>query len=133
MALKGSIPQEAMTFSPDGSTLAVLSETGSPAGPNQAGRTNLYAIDVATRRVRVLGSWRGIFSSVPYPGASLAYDDSARYLALSISTNSPNGSLAADTLRLLDPSTGRMIWQRPYPLRAGQSEARLQFAPTERC
>ena len=78
VALKGSIPQEAMTFSPDGSTLAVLSETGSPAGPNQAGRTNLYAIDVATRRVRVLGSWRGIFSSVPYPGASLAYDPTRR-------------------------------------------------------
>ena len=129
VSLKGSIPQEAMTFSPDGSTLAVLSETGSPAGPNQAGRTNLYAIDVATHRVRPLGSWRGIFSSVPYPGASLAYDDSARYLALSISTNSPNGSLAADTLRLLDPSTGRTIWQRPYPLLADQSEARLQFAP----
>ncbi|MBV9167722.1 MAG: PQQ-binding-like beta-propeller repeat protein [Solirubrobacterales bacterium] len=131
LALKGSIPQEAMMFSPDGRTLAVLSETGSPEGPNQAGRTNLYSIDVATRRVRLLGSWGGVFSSVPYPGASLAYDRSGRHLALSISTNSANGSVAADTLTLIDPSTGRTIWQRQYPLLAGglQLEARLVFAP----
>jgi WD40 repeat protein len=128
LALKGSIPQEAMTFSPDGKTLAVLSETGSPTGSGQAGRTNLYAIDVATRRVRLLGSWGGVFSAVPYPGASLAYEPSGRYLALSISTNSPDGSVTADTLRLLDPSTGRTIWQRQYPLVAGQEEARLAFS-----
>ena len=76
-----------------------------------------------------MGSWRGVFSAVPYPGASLAYDRSGRYLALSISTDSPDGSVAADTLRLLDASTGRTIWQRRYPLLAGQLEARLQFAP----
>ena len=129
LALQGSIPQEAMTFSPDGKTLAVLSETGTPEGPNQAGRTNLYSINVATRRVRLIGSWGGVFSSVPYPGASLAYDRSGRYLALSISTNSPDGDVAADALRLLDASTGRTIWQRQYPLLAGQLEARLVFAP----
>src|SRR5262249_25412468 len=35
----------------------------------------------------------------------------------------------ADTLRLLDAKTGRTIWRRQYPLRAGQLEARLAFAP----
>ena len=129
VALGGSIPQEAMTFSPDGETLAVLTEGGIPEGPIQAGPTNLYAIDVATRRVRLLGSWRGLFASVPYPGASLAYDLGGRHIALALATAAPDGSFPADTLWLLDASTGRPIWQRRYPMRAGQSEARVQFAP----
>jgi WD40 repeat protein len=129
LALTGQVTEEGMAFSPDGKALAVLTETGSPEGGNQVGRTNLYSIEVATRRVRLLGSWRGVFPAVPYPGASLAYDRSGRYLALSISTDAPDGSTAVDTLRMLDPSTGRTIWQRQYPLRAGQAEARLLFAP----
>jgi class 3 adenylate cyclase/WD40 repeat protein len=129
LALPGSIPQEAMTFSPDGDTLAVLTEEGIPESQIQAGRTNLYAIDVATRRVRLLGSWRGTFASVPYPGASLAYDPSGRHIALALASAAPDGSFPADTLRLLDASTGRPIWQRRYPMRAGQLEARVQFAP----
>ena len=56
-----------MAFSPDGKTLAVLTEGGTPDNGIQAGPTNLYAIDVATQRVRLLGSWRGVFSAVPYP------------------------------------------------------------------
>lgn len=127
--LGGSIPWEAMAFSPRGDTLAVLTEGGSPEGSIQVGRTNLYAIDVATRRVRLLGSWQGVFASVPYPAASLAYDPSGSYLALSLSTASPAGTFTADTLALLDASTGRPVWRRRYPLVAGQSEARVEFAP----
>jgi WD40 repeat protein len=127
--LGGSIPWEAMAFSPRGDTLAVLTEGGSPEGGIQVGRTNLYAIDVATRRVRLLGSWQGVFASVPYPAASLAYDPSGRYLALSLSTSSPAGDFTADSLALLDASTGRTVWRRRYPLVAGQSEARVEFAP----
>ena len=129
LALKGAIAEEAMTFSPDSRTLAVLTEQGSPEGAIQAGRTNLYAIDVATRRVRRLGSWRGVFPSTPYPAASVAYDRSGRHIALSLSSAAPDGSIPADTLRLLDASTGRQIWRRSYPLRPGQNEARLLFAP----
>ena len=128
--LGGSIPWEAMAFSPRGDTLTVLTEGGSPQGGIQVGRTNLYAIDVATRRVRLLGSWQGVFDSVPYPAASLAYDPSGRYLALSLSTTSPSsGDFTADTLRLLDASTGRPVWRRRYPLVANQLEARVEFAP----
>jgi WD40 repeat protein len=129
ITLGGSIPWEAMAFSPRGDTLAVLTEGGSPEGPIQVGRTNLYAIDVATRRVRLLGSWQGVFASVPYPAASLAYDPSGRFLALSLLTTSPAGDFTADTLALLDASTGRTVWRRRYPLVAGQSEARVEFAP----
>ena len=125
VALSGSIPEEAMAFSPDGRTLAVLSEGGTPDNGIQAGPTNLYAIDVATHRVRLLGSWRGVFSSVPYPSASLAYEPRGRDIALSIS----NAAVSSDTLRLLDASTGRVLWRRSYPLRAGQLEARLAFTP----
>jgi WD40 repeat protein/class 3 adenylate cyclase/energy-coupling factor transporter ATP-binding protein EcfA2 len=127
VALGGSIPQEAMAFSPDGRTLAVLAEGGTPEGAIQAGSTNLYAIGVATHRARLLGSWSGVFSSVPYPSASLAYDPRGRDIALSISAAARDGSVPADTLRLLDASTGRVIWRRHYPLRAGQQEARVAF------
>ena len=129
VALSGSIPQEAMAFSPDGRTLAVLAEAGTPDNGIQAGPTNLYAIDVATHRARLLGSWSGVFSSVPYPSASLAYDPRGRDIALSISAAAPDGSVPTDTLRLLDGSSGRVIWRRSYPLRAGQLEARLAFTP----
>ena len=131
VALSGSIAQEAMAFSRDGRTLAVLTEGGSPEGPIQAGSTNLYAIDVATHRAHRLGSWRGVFSSVPYPSASLAYDPRGRDIALSISAAAPDGSVPADTLRLIDASTGRVIWRRNYPLRAGQQEARVAFVSGE--
>ncbi len=129
LALTGAIAEEAMTFSPGGDTLAVLTEQGSPERAIQTGRTNLYAIDVATRRVRRLGSWKGVSASPPYPAASLAYDRTGRHIALSLSSWAPDGAVAADTLRLLDASTGRQIWRRSYPLRAGQGEARLLFAP----
>ncbi len=129
LALHGSIPNEAMAFSPSGGTLAVLAEGGSPEAAMQSGATNLYAIDVSTRTVRLLGSWRGVFPAVPYPGASLAYDPQGRHIALSLSSAAPDGSISADTLRLLDAATGRTIWQRQYPLLAKQSEPRLAFAP----
>ena len=129
LALGGSIPNEAMAFSPSGDTVAVLTEGGTPEGSIQSGATKLYAIDVATRRVHLLGSWRGVFPAVPYPGASLAYDPSGRHIALSLSSIAPDGSVHSDTLRLLDAATGRTIWQRRYPLRTGQLEARVAFAP----
>jgi WD40 repeat protein len=127
--LAGSIPQEAMAFSPNGATLAVVTVAGSPQGPIQAGPTGLYAIDVGTGKVRRLGSWRGEFNSVPYPGASLAYDRTGRHIALSISEAAPDGSFTKDTLRLLDAVTGRQVWERRYPMRSGQAEARVTFAP----
>ena len=127
VALSGSIPGEAMAFSPDGRTLAVLTEGGTPDNAIQAGATNLYAIDVTTRRARLLGSWRGVFASVPYPSASLAYDPRGRDIALSISAAASDGSFTSDTLRLVDASSGHVIWRRNYPLRAGQLEARVVF------
>ncbi len=129
LALGGSIPNEAMAFSPSGDTLAVLTVGGSTDNNIQVGRTTLYAIDVATRRVRRLGSWRGVFTSVPYPGASLAYDPQGRHIALSLSSAAPDGSISADTLRLLDAATGHTIWLRQYPLLGDQNEPRLAFAP----
>ena len=35
----------------------------------------------------------------------------------------------AERLLLLDARTGRLVWQRRYPLRRGQWEAHLQFSP----
>jgi WD40 repeat protein/class 3 adenylate cyclase len=127
VALSGSVPGEAMAFSPDGRTLAVLTEGGADDGAIQAGPTNLYAIDVASHRVRMLGSWRGVVASTPYPSASLAFDPRGRDIALSISAAASDGSFTSDTLRLLEASTGRVIWRRNYPLRAGQLEARVAF------
>jgi WD40 repeat protein len=61
-------------------------------------------------------------------GASLAYSPDGRRIALAITNAHPDGSAASATLRLLDASSGRVIWQRGVPLRARQAPVRLQFA-----
>ncbi len=127
--LPGTILNEAMAFSRG--TVAVVtvqSGTSTPQGPSVAGRTTLYAIDSASHRVRRLGSWAGLIPLDPFAGASLAYSPDGRRIALAISNARPDGSLASATLRLLDVSSGRVIWRHRVPLRAGQGSVRLQFA-----
>jgi WD40 repeat protein len=116
--LGGAIAKNAMSFSPRGDTLVVLTQPGPRAGTptgGKAGREKLYAIDVATRKVRLLDSWGGAFGGLFQPRASLAYDPGGRHIALALATTSSSGVIAAETLRLLDASSGRAVWQRPYP------------------
>ncbi|MBV9536902.1 MAG: WD40 repeat domain-containing protein [Solirubrobacterales bacterium] len=130
--LGGVILQQGIAFSPHGGALGVLTEQSSPhtpAGPVESGRTNLYVIDTATRKSHLLGSWQGATTVVPYPGPSFAYSPDGREIALAIASAGTGGSIRGDTLRLLDASTGRLVWQRSYPIEPGQLNVSLRFAP----
>ena len=63
MRLPGAIAPLAMAFSPDGRTLAV--------GTRKADRSELHLVDVATRRDRRIGSWRGLVRKHAHHGARL--------------------------------------------------------------
>ena len=120
--LAGAIARDAMAFSAGGRTLFVIS--------NEPARTNLYAIDVARRTARLLDSWRGVVPPPPSPTASLALAPDGSRMAVSLSIASPASlTPVAESLLLLEPSTGRTIWRRSYPLRKGQWEAHVAFMP----
>jgi WD40 repeat protein len=135
--LRGTILNQAMAFS-HGRVAVVTVQSGSsaPQGPSVSGRTTLYTIDAATRRVRRLRSWHGAIPLQPSPGASLASSPDGRLIALAITHSRPDGTVASATLRVLEASSGRLLWQRPYPVHSGkqavqfaQQSVRVLFAP----
>jgi WD40 repeat protein len=120
--LAGAIARGAMVFSAGGRTLLVIS--------NEPARTNLYAIDVARRTARRLDSWAGVVPTPPSPTASLALAPDGSRVAVSLAFAPPAAlTPVGESLLLVDPSTGRTIWRRPYPLRKGQWEAHVAFMP----
>ncbi|HEY3944943.1 MAG TPA: TIR domain-containing protein [Solirubrobacteraceae bacterium] len=130
--LPGAVMERGMAFAPHGGTLGVLSTTQSsptPGGSSGSTDTNLYAVDTATGKVRRLLSLRKTIPLMPDPGAAFAFSPDGGRIALVLATAAPDGSIASATLRLLDASTGRVIWRRNYPLHPGQAAIRLQFAP----
>jgi WD40 repeat protein len=134
--VRGTILNQAMAFSHGRVALVTVQSGGAtPQGPSLSGRATLYTIDAATRTVRAVHSWQGAIPLLPFPGASLAYSPDGRHIALAITNTRPDGTVASATLRLLDATTGRLIWQRPYPRPSGpqaaqfaQQAVRLQFA-----
>ena len=127
--LSGASLNQAMVFSHGkAAVVTVRSGASTPQGSSVSENPTLYVIDARTRRVRRLGSWPGTIPLLPTPGVSLAYSPDGRRIALAITTVGPAGSVASASLRLLDSSTGRVIWQRHYPIRPGQGPVRLQFA-----
>jgi WD40 repeat protein len=113
---------QAMTFSPDGRTLAV--------GTGVGDRSELHAIDVATRRARRLGSWRGFVTATQIPQMSLAFAPDGRHLAVARATCSDITLLPqAQRLLVLDAQTGRTAWRRSYPVRRGEQEVHVLFNP----
>lgn len=122
LRLGGAVGPQAVAFSPRGNSLAVVT--------TRTARSNLYTVDLATRRARLLSSWPGLVPMSPIQGVSFAYDPSGRRIALALSTAIPGGGPPLPkSLSLLDASTGRRIWQRAYPGGPGQQKARVQFAP----
>jgi WD40 repeat protein/class 3 adenylate cyclase/tRNA A-37 threonylcarbamoyl transferase component Bud32 len=114
---------QAMSFSPDGQTLAV--------GTGDGRRAELHFIDVATRRARPVGSWQARAAQMLYPQMSLAFAPDGRHLAIGVATF---GNLShpfetvAQRLLLLDARTGRPAWRGRYPSRRGQWEAQVLFS-----
>src|SRR5215207_7926459 len=117
------IDWEAVTFSPDGRTLAVATRVDE--------RAELHLIDVERRTARRIGAWRDLG---PYFGdggtMSLAYAPGGRRLAVGMATLPPTGIYPdGQRLVLLDARTGRPVWERRYPHRHEQWEAHLRFLP----
>jgi WD40 repeat protein len=130
--LPGTILKQAMAFSHGRVAVVTVQSGGStPQGPSVSGRATLYAIDAATHDVRPLSSWRGVIPLQLPTGASLAYSPDGRRIALAISNARADGSVASATLRLLDASSGRVVWQRSVPVRAGQASVQVEFASAD--
>jgi WD40 repeat protein/class 3 adenylate cyclase len=109
-----------LAFSPDGRTVIAVA-----IGTD---RSDLYAIDVATRRVRRILSWNG---SPPNPEGgyeAVAYSPDGAQLAVTEEDEPPpDFTPLASRLLMLDASTGRVLWQRRYPLRPDQRDPLLVF------
>ena len=117
--LHAPIGQRDLSLSPDGRTVMALA--------NGTDRSELYAIDVASRRARRMLSWTG-----PQPGDvidfdAVAYSPDGAEVAVT-EEDWPAGHIpTASRLVMLDASTGRVRWQRRYPLRPGQADPHLVF------
>ena len=111
-----------MSFSPDGRTLLVV--TIFPVG------SALQAIDVATHAVRVIRTWPNTNPHPPLGSNSVAYSPDGRSIAVSIVQEAvDDGTPTAATLIVIDAATGRIRWQRPYPMRPEQEEPHVVFTP----
>ena len=120
--LSNQVAPYAMSFSPDGRTLLVLT-----VGPNL---TELDAIDVASRQARRIRGWRGLVPSQPTVSGAVAYAPDGSRIAASLITQSPTDATpSAERLVMLDASTGRTLWERRYPMRAGQLAPYVRFTP----
>ena len=116
------IGQRDLSFSPDGHTVMAVA-----IGTD---RSELYAIDVASRRARRMLSWNG---SPPQPEAvigfeAVAYSPDGAQVAVT-EEDEPGGNAipTASRLVMLDASTGHVRWQRRYPLRPGQADPHVAF------
>jgi len=119
------IGQRDLSFSPDGHTVMAVA-----IGTD---RSELYAIDVASRHARRMLSWNG---SPPQPAGvigfeAVAYSPDGAQVAVTEEDEPPENGVnaipTASRLLMLDASTGRIRWQRRYPLRPGQADPHVVF------
>jgi WD40 repeat protein len=93
-------------------------------------RSKLYAIDVASRRVREVLTWSG---SAPIPANVIGFEavvyspDGQRVAVTEEDEPADRATPTASRLVMLDASTGRPLWQRRYPLRRGQADPHVIF------
>jgi Novel STAND NTPase 1 len=122
--LSAPVAPRAMSFSPDGRTLMVVAV--------EPDRSTLEAIDVASRRARRIQVWREPNPAPPLGSNGVAYSPDGRSIAVSlISEPSANGTPTTARLAVVDAVTGRIRWQRPYPIgSAQQQEPHVAFTPS---
>jgi class 3 adenylate cyclase/WD40 repeat protein/tRNA A-37 threonylcarbamoyl transferase component Bud32 len=118
--LPRAVAQQAMDFSPDGRTLAVLTRG--------RGRSELYLIDIATQRSRRLGSWRGLGPDIEVFTALANAPDGHR-LAVAQPTLGSDGTIASQRLLLVDARTGRPLWRRSHTFESKEMARAVQFLP----
>jgi WD40 repeat protein/class 3 adenylate cyclase len=121
--LPAPVPPIGLVFSPDGRTVAVAAGKGN--------QSQVFLIDVATRRVRLIGSWAGIVAPIPNGSTTLAFSPDGATLAVGLANWSVSeAEPVSEQVVLLDPSTGKVEWQRPYPVLDGQLEVQVAFTPS---
>ena len=107
--LSNPVASQAMSFSPDGHTLVVMTASGA--------RSELHSIDVGSDRARLIRAWPGLTPTPPDPSSSVAYSPDGGGIAVSLITQSPTDPVpTAARVMMLDASTGRTRWQRRYPM-----------------
>ncbi len=124
--LGGPVAPRAMSFSPDGHTLMVVTVGGD--------RSTLEAIDVASRRTSKLRSWTwtGPLPIPPVGSDGVAYSPDGRSVAVSlIREANVDGVPSAARILIIDAATGQIRWQRAYPIGSPlQEEPHVAFTPS---
>jgi WD40 repeat protein/class 3 adenylate cyclase len=122
--LDGSVSQQALAFSPDGGTLAAATATGD-------NKANLYLVDVAARTRKLIGSWPSIPASAgPLRFTHVAFSPDGTGIAVAVATAAPSVPVpVGERLLLLESTTGRVVWDRKYPLGDALNEATVAFTP----
>jgi WD40 repeat protein/class 3 adenylate cyclase len=123
--LDGPVSAHASTFSPDGRLLAVATAT-------KGTRTNVYLVGVSSRTAHRLGSWPSIPAAAgPLRFTQMAFSPDGTRLAVAVATatTSSRVPVVGQRLLLLAVPSGRVVWERKYPLRPGQMETEVAFTP----
>jgi WD40 repeat protein len=116
----GPVAPRAMSFTPDGASLVVLTAQGN--------ESRLLSIQVGSHRVRQLGVWHRVAPIPPIGSDSLAVSPGGRRIAVSLITETASAPVpTAASLLMIDSATGQVVWQRTYPLVPGQSEPHVEF------
>ena len=121
--LGSPVAPRAMSFSPDGRTLMAVTVG--------ADRSTLEAIDVTTRQARALDAWRGVELAPPNGTDGVAYAPNGRLVAVSLTAGSgTNGADYVKRLAMVAAGSGRIDWQRRYPITSAiEEEPHVAFLP----
>ncbi len=118
----GPVSQQAAAFSPDGRRMAV--------GTVAQNRVSLDVVDVSPRTSKRIGSWRSVPAAAgPLRFIRLAFSPDGRRIAVAVATATAKSPVpVGERLLLVETGSGRVVWQRTYPLRTGQNEVQVAFA-----
>jgi WD40 repeat protein len=122
--LGNPVAPRAMSFSPDGRTLMVVTVGNAVS--------ELMAINVARHTARRIRLWRSPINSPPNDTDGVAYSPDGRSLAVSLVSEQPGITNIPSSARvlMLDARTGAVRWQRRYPVRSPeQEEPHVAFTP----
>jgi len=120
--LDSEVSESAMAFSPDGRTLAVGTAV-------KGKRANLYLVDARSRAARRVGSWPSVPSIAgPHRFIRMAFSPDGGRLAVAVADASPASEFpVSQRLLMLEARSGRVVWERRYPLRPAQQEVAVAF------